>query len=268
MTTVYVDVLVTVNIFIDFLLILCVKRILNVRAGMLRMIGGSVLGGAFSLAALLPKLPFGLNLLSDLVFAALIVLAAFGFGGLRVFLRRVAVYFALSFAFCGLMVFICTTFHPKGMEICNDTVYFNISPFLLIILTLVCYYTTRLLKRLTKGVSGKSTCNIEITLGGREISFQAAVDTGCTVKEPFSGDYVIIAEERILRDLRPGDDTMRIIPFESLGGSGILKGYRAERVIIDGKQLDSGVYLGVCQNILTGEIKALVPSDLLETTGL
>lgn len=268
MTTVYVDVLITVNIFIDFLLILCVKKLLDVRASLLRVILGSLLGGVFSLAALLPKLPFGLNLLSDLVFAALIVLSSLGFGGLRVFLRRVAVYFGLSFAFCGLMVFVYTTFHPKGMEIYNDTVYFNISPFLLIILTLVCYYTTRLLKRLTKGVRGKSTCNIEISMGGVETSFLAAVDTGCTVKEPFSGDYVIIAEEEILRDLRLRDDTIRIIPFESLGGKGILRGYRADSVRINGKRLDSDVYLGVCENILTGEIKALAPSDLLVSNGL
>ena len=264
MTTVYVDVLITVNIFIDFLLILCVKKLLDVRASLLRVILGSLLGGVFSLAALLPKLPFGLNLLSDLVFAALIVLTSLGFGGLRVFLRRVAVYFGLSFAFCGLMVFVYTTFHPKGMEIYNDTVYFNISPFLLIILTLVCYYTTRLLKRLTR----KSTCHIEISVDGTETSFLAVVDTGCTVKEPFSGDYVIIAEEEILRDLHLRDDTIRIIPFESLGGKGILRGYRADSVRINGKRLDSDVYLGVCENILTGEIKALAPSGLLVSNGL
>ena len=181
------------------------------------------------------------------------------------FLRRVAVYFALSFAFCGLMVFVCTTFHPKGMEICNDTVYFNISPFLLIILTLVCYYTTRLLKRLTKGVRGKSTCNIEISMGGAETSFLAAVDTGCTVKEPFSGDYVIIAEEEILRDLHLCNDKMRVIPFESLGGKGFIRGYRLSSLKIDGKESEQDVYLGVCENVLNGEIKALVPYELTES---
>ena len=263
MTTVYLDVLITVNIFIDFFLILCVKKVLRVRAGLTRMILGSLLGGARSLVDLLPRLPFGLNLLTDLVSAALMMLTAFGFGGLKCFLRRVAVYFVLSFGFCGLMIFVYTSFHPGGMEIFNDTVYFNISPFLLIILTLVCYYTLRLLQRLTKGVCGRSTCNVEIALGGSRTSFFAAVDTGCTAKEPFSGEYVIFAEEGILRDLRLRDDKIRIIPFESLGGGGIVKGYRADSVIIDGKRLNSGVYLGVCQNILSGEIKALVPSVLL-----
>ncbi|MBQ1716762.1 MAG: sigma-E processing peptidase SpoIIGA, partial [Ruminococcus sp.] len=240
-------------------------KLLDARASLLRVILGSLLGGVFSLAALLPKLPFGLNLISDLVFAALIVLVSLGFGGMRVFLRRVAVYFGLSFGFCGLMVFVYTTFHPKGMEIYNDTVYFNISPFLLIILTLACYYTTRLLKRLTKGVCGKSTCHIEISMDGTETSFLAVVDTGCTVKEPFSGDYVIIAEDSILRDLHLCNDKMRVIPFESLGGKGFIRGYRLSSLKIDGKESEQDVYLGVCENVLNGEIRALVPYELTES---
>ena len=68
--------------------------------------------------------------------------------------------------------------------------------------------------------------------------------------------------------VRLRDDTIRIIPFESLGGKGILRGYRAGSVRINGKCLESDVYLGVCENILTGETKALVPSDLLVINGL
>ena len=79
MKTVYIDVLITVNIFVDFFLILCTQKLLNIRAKLLRIIFGSLAGGVFSLAALLPPIPFGLNFLSDLLFAALIILIAFGF---------------------------------------------------------------------------------------------------------------------------------------------------------------------------------------------
>ena len=263
MGTVYIDVLITVNIFIDFFLILCTKTLLHISQKLSRLIFGAVLGGVFSLAALLPRIPFGLNLIFDAALAVPIILVSFGFCSFKLFLKRFIVYFFCSFFFCGIMIFVYTSFKPKSMEIYNDVIYFNISPFLLIILTLVCYYTLRLLQRLTKGVCGRSTCNVEIALGGSRTSFFAAVDTGCTAKEPFSGEYVIFAEEGILRDLRLRDDKIRIIPFESLGGGGIVKGYRADSVIIDGKRLNSGVYLGVCQNILSGEIKALVPSVLL-----
>ncbi|MBR1481714.1 MAG: sigma-E processing peptidase SpoIIGA [Ruminococcus sp.] len=264
MKTVYIDVLITVNIFIDFILLLCTQKLLNIRARMLRVILGSVAGGLCSLAALFPSLPFGLNIMSDLLFAAVIILTAFGFGRAKLFIRRVAVFFALSFSFCGLMLFIYHAFHPAGMEIYNDTVYFNISPLLLIILTLVSYYATKLYRRLTKGSCGQHACRIELAINHCSTSFPAVIDTGCKVKEPFSGDYVIIAEETILHDLRFQNVTMRIIPFESLGGEGILRGYKADEVKIDGKEVEQGVYLGVCDNVLKGELKALVPYALIE----
>ena len=163
------------------------------------------------------------------------------------------------------MIFVYNTFHPAGMEIYNDTVYFNISPFLLIILSLVSYYIMKLIKRLTKGVCGKKICQIEIELNNDATSFLAAVDTGCNVKEPFSGDYVIIAEDSILRDLHLCNDKMRVIPFESLGGKGFMRGYRLSSLKIDGKESEQDVYLGVCENVLNGEIKALVPYELTES---
>lgn len=262
--TIYIDVLITVNLFADFLLLLGTRQLLSIRAKLWRMTAGAAVGGLCSLCALLPRLPFGLNLLLDFIVAAAVVLCAFGFGGLKNFIRRVAVLFALSFCFCGLMTLLYTTFQPEGMEIFNNTVYFNISPVLLIILTLVCYYTTRLVRRLTKGVCGKSTCQTEIYLNGESAVFIAAIDTGCSVKEPFSGESVIIAEDAILQDLRLENATMRVIPFESLGGSGMLRGYRLERLVIDGKESDKGAYLGVCDGVLKGEVRALMPYDLIK----
>lgn len=59
-------------------------------------------------------------------------------------------------------MFLYNAFKPKGMEVYNDTVYFNISPVLLIILTLVCYYILKLTKILTKGGNGSGVCKVEI----------------------------------------------------------------------------------------------------------
>ena len=67
MRTVYVDVLVVVNIFIDFLLLLGTGRFLQLKSKLLRLILASLLGGAQSLVALLPEIPAALNILLDLL---------------------------------------------------------------------------------------------------------------------------------------------------------------------------------------------------------
>ena len=261
---VYIDVLLTVNIIIDFFLLLCVKRLLNIRAKNRRIILASVLGGVFSLIALIPKLPLPINLPIDILTAAALVFTAFGKCAPKMFFRRTAVYFAVSFSFCGIMVFIISVFHPKGMAVYNDSVYFDISPVLLIIITLISYYMLRIFKRITKGEIGKSTCVVEVDFNGQCESFVAAVDTGCNLREPFSGGYVIIAEKEILQNLRLNGAKMRIIPYGSLGGNGILRGYKPDYVVIDGKAVGGEVYLGVCENALNGEIKALVPFELMK----
>ncbi len=263
MRTVYIDVLIAVNIFIDFFLILCTKKFLHLGTSTLRIILGSAFGGIFSLAALLPRLPFGINIALDIFTAGIIVFAVFGRCSIKNYIKRVSVYFFISFAFCGIMIFIYTSFKPAGMEIYNDTVYFNISPILLIILTLICYYILKLIKRLTKGVNGGEIYNVEIFIKERVITFKAKIDTGCNLKEPFSGNYVIVTEEDLLDGYVPDSQSTRIIPFSSMGGEGILKGFCPDKVKINGKQIDN-VYIGICKDIIKSEIRALIPYEITE----
>ena len=241
------------------MLLLCTRRFLHLKAKTARMILASVLGGVLSLTALLPPLPFFLNFPLDFLGAAALVFTAFGKTNFKNFLKRTAVLFSVSFSFCGMMVLVYTSFHPKGMEVYNDVVYFNISPVLLIILTLVCYYAMRLTEKLTKGRLGKQVCRVTVTTHGKTAEFSAMIDTGCEVKEPFSGEYVIIAEESCLTAFNDLFFQYRIIPFNSLGGSGILSGFRAEKIWIDGRELSNQIYIGKCSGALTGDVKAIVP---------
>ena len=262
MRTVYIDILITVNIFIDFFLILCVKKLLNIRVSFKRIIAGSVIGGLLSIIALLPEIPIILNLLLDLISALIIIFISFGKTNINNFTKRVVLYFITSFIFCGIMIFVYSTFKPKGMEIYNDVIYFNISPTLLIILTIACYYILKLTKRLTKGVCGGDTCNIEVYLNGKYITFCSKIDSGCNLKEPFSGEYVIIVEKTLLDNYEPDDNKIRLIPFESLGGKGVLKGFKPERININGANQLNNVYLGICENTLNGDIKSLIPFEI------
>ena len=264
MKSVYIDVLLTVNVFIDFILILCTKKALCINTSFKKMLLASLLGGAQSLIALLPPLPFIVNIPIDILSAAAIVFCAFGKCPFKSFVKRTAVFLSLSFSFCGIMLFLYNAFRPKGMEVYNDIVYFNISPVLLIILTLVCYYILKLTKILTKGGSGSGVCKVEIKVNEQSYFFSAKIDTGCNLIEPFSGDYVIVAEQNIFDDYVPDETKTRIIPFESLGGNGIIKGFPPDEVKIDGKEIGKNIYIGICNDVLKGDVKAIVPYDLIK----
>ena len=240
MKSVYIDVLITVNVFIDFILILCTKKALCINTSFKKMLLASLLGGVQSLIALFPPLPFFLNIPIDVLCASGIVLCAFGKCPFKCFIKRISVFLSLSFSFCGIMMFLYNAFKPKGMEVYNDTVYFNISPVLLII------------------------CKVEIKINEQSYFFPAKIDTGCNLVEPFSGNYVIIAEQNIFDDYVPDKTKTRIIPFESLGGNGIVKGFPPDKVKIDGKEICKSIYIGICNDVLKGDVKAIIPYELVK----
>lgn len=263
MRSVYIDVLITVNIFIDFFLLLCTKLALNLNCSLPRLIAGSVEGGAFSLFALIPSIPPALNILLDIALSFPIVLTAFGAGSVKNLLKRIFVFFSCSFIFCGIMIFVYTSFRPSGMEIYNNVVYFNISPVLLIILTLVCYYFMKAANRYLRGNITKTVCEVQIIEKNSAVKFTAIVDTGCNIKEPFSGEYVILADKALLKSISLPFNHMRIIPYGSLKCEGYIEGFCPDSVTIDGKSFPHGLFVGICENMLKGDVKAIVPYGLL-----
>ena len=135
--TIYVDVLMAVNFFISYFLLLACAKFLTLPAKRGRMAAASGLGAVFSLSVLLPEFPAVLSLAGKLLMSVAMVLCAFGFGGIKRLVRNTLAFYIINFAFAGLMVAIWYFFAPQGLVIRNSVVYFNLSPVLLILLTVV-----------------------------------------------------------------------------------------------------------------------------------
>lgn len=264
MQTVYVDVLIFLNMIIDFLILMTLKNIFCINITYKRIVLGSGFASLFSLIALIPSINFALNILLGLISAGLSVFVTFGRCSIANYIKRVCGFFAINFLFAGFMTVVYMMFKPKGMIISNNIVYFNISPLLLIILTLICYFILYMIKRLfNKQPAAMQICNVSVMICNKKFSFKARIDTGCDLREPFSGSSVIVAEKSLFDDLKPPEENLRVIPFSSLGGEGIIKGIKAQEVIINNKKILKEIYVGFCENIFTGEIKALVSNDIL-----
>ena len=71
-------------------------------------------------------------------------------------------------------------------------------------------------------------------------------------------------EQNIFDDYVPDKTKTRIIPFESLGGNGIVKGFPPDKVKIDGKEICKSIYIGICNDVLKGDVKAIIPYELVK----
>lgn len=261
--TIYVDVLVVINMFEDFLLLLCVKYILRLKAKYLRITAASVIGGLSSVSILLPNVNFLYSIVIRLLLGVALAFIAFGYKSRKQFIKTSLTLIMLSFLFSGAMIFFYLAVKPDGMYIVNDVVYFDISPVLLIILTVVVYFILFIYRKIFQNHARSGLVhNIKILYKNNQAEFKCKTDSGCNVKEPFSGSSVIITERNQLGDINISEQNLRVIPFESLGGSGIITAFKADEVYIDGKKVNEEIYIGICDNVINSEIKGLMPENI------
>ncbi len=263
MQTVYVDVLVFINLVCDYLVLLFTKKILHISVKGYRLILGSIFCALLSPLCLFFEDSFIYGIALGAATAALGVFVTFGRCCIGKYIKRLCCFFCVNFLYSGFMICIYLLYKPQGMVIINNVVYFQISPVLLIILTLVCYFILTLFDRL---IASRKVCerilSVSVVINSFNYSFKAIYDTGCSLTEPFSGCPVIAAEKELFANLNLNDDCMRVVPFSSIGGEGIIYAVKAEKVYINGAEIKRGIYIGFCQNAIKGEVKALVPKNL------
>lgn len=264
MKTIYLDVLFCINFIIDYIILLTVRRFMNIRARRLRLAAGAAVGGLTSFVILLPALPSGLSLIFSLAFACLVVGAAFAPMSRGLFIKTSAAFFLISFGYCGLMIAIWLLFSPQSLVIRNSSVYIDISPLVLLVTTVFCYVILRVILRLTgRGEAAAANCILRISLGGNVREYKALIDTGSSLKEPFSGKPVIVISERLSF---PDSLGVRLVPYSSVGGEGLLRAVCPERITAvtnDGERSIDG-YIACSDNKLREGVEAIIPAFSLE----
>ncbi len=267
--TIYVDVLAAVNFFINYFLLLACAKFLSLPAKRGRLAAAAGIGAVFSLSILLPELPAAASLGMKLLMSAVIVLCAFGWHSARQFFRCTAAFYIISFGFAGVMLALWYFLAPQGLLVRNSVVYFNISPLLLIVLTVVCYLIITLINRITGRQAPKELfCNVTVSIGSASCSFQAKVDTGNALREPFSDYPAVVVNREAIEHILPQKDSLnfRLIPFQAVSGSGVLKAFRPDRLTVSCRKntiRTNHVYIAISETRLEG-CDALLNSDLLQ----
>ena len=264
--TIYLDTLICVNIFIDYLILKVTQKTLHINTTEIRIISGAIVGGASVLIVFIPIYNCIFSYVFKFISSAIIIITSFGYSTFRKLIIRTLTYFGISMVIFALVILIELAINPIGVVIYNDTLYFDISPALLIICTLITYLILSIYRKTnSKHIISRTIRSVTIYIKeDKKITFESAVDTGCNLKEPFSGLPVIVVEKEILNYEITEDNNMRVIPVNTLIGSDIIMGFRPEKVYIDNTELKKGCYIGISENKLKGEVKSLMSVELSE----
>lgn len=245
---VYLDVVMLLNFLVDFLLILGTNRLTGYPPGATKAAAASVLGSIYAAACLLPEVRFLGNGWWRMVFLGLMAVLAFGWNWSG--LRRGAVFVLLSMALGGIAGGVRVR-HFSAICLCT------------LLLWLLC--------RVGFGgqLGGREYVPVELNWQGKRLRVLALQDTGNTLRDPLTGEAVLVCgadvgeellrlpreafqdpAETIASGILPG---LRLIPYRAVGQpAGLLLALRLKDVKIGEKTVNPLVAFAP-QEIAKGE---------------
>ena len=246
---VYLDLVMVLNFLVDFLLLLGTNRLSGFPAGAWRCAEAALLGAVYSGACLLP----GFRFLGSFLWRAvsLCLMGVMAFGCDRSALKRGGVFLLLSMSMGGIALSL-----GRG-----DLLSLVLCALLCLLLSLVSFGGQ---------IGGREYVPLQITCDGRSAGMIALKDTGNTLRDPVTGEQVLVISPEMasrltgltLDQLRHPLETLalrpmvglRLIPYRSIGNGGsFLLAKRFEDVTIGGKR-QSALVAFAAEGLGTGEI--------------
>lgn len=200
----FLPVMMAVHILVHWLLLLGINRLVGYRQCALRCAIAAGIGGIYGSFCLLPNFAFLGNLFWRCVFLLLMGLIAYGFhldGA-----KRAMLFILLSMALSGV-----ATVSESGngaSAVIGGAVFFFISYFALR------YLTTQ-----------QEYVEVELCNGGKQQKLLALRDTGNTLRDPVSGQNVLIADAKSAEVLLGLSKQQLHCPVETVA-SGVVRGLR------------------------------------------
>lgn len=249
---VYLDGVMGLNFLVDWLLLLGVNRMAGFPPGIGRTAAAAAVGGGYAGMCLVPGFAFLGSALWRGISLGVMSMTAFGLDLSA--LRRGALFLVLSMALGGLAISM-NTGHFSQILLCAGA------------LALLCRVGFR-------GKAGaQSFVPVELTYRGQCWRVNALEDTGNTLRDPITGEPVLVLERRLgqqMLGLTPEELadpvqtmsahpelTLRLIPYQTVGQQGaFLLGMRCEAVKV-GKRSTGGLVAFSSQRFGDGSYGAL-----------
>lgn len=256
---IYLDILLALNLFVNYFILLSVAKFLYLKPKRLKLVLGACVGAVFSLYIFLPEQNLVFSLIIKILMAILIIGTSFGFKNSN-FLKLITCFCLMNFLFSGLNFVLWFNFRPKSMAFNNGIVYFNISPLVLIFSTVIAYFILEFINRfLGKHICKELYCHVFVKFDNKNTEFDAMLDTGNNLKEPFSNLPVILVRKKDVKNIfdenifdknNKINTKFRLIPFCGVSDSGFILGFKPDFVKIktpEGKYFEKEVYIGICE---------------------
>lgn len=238
---IYIDELILLNFIIDFLILKSTSKILKLNTTTLKIVLSSVFGEISIL-----YLFINLNNIELTIFKLLIGiimnLIAFGFDDIKEFIKNVIYFYMFSFFLGG------TLYYLKIESLVKYQYYLLLIP---LIMNILKYFTYNLKNIIS--LRHKVTIYLK---NGKVLYLNGYMDTGNTLKDPYSNKNVIIINKDI-------DENFFLVPYKTIDNSSLIKCFKPKKVFIDGLGERKDIVVGISNKKFKG-FNCLLNYNLME----
>lgn len=233
--TVYIDGLLFLNFYLDFVLLLTVVVVLKRNVKICRVILGAFIG-SLTILVLFLKISSVELFFIKVYLSFIMCLVCFGYKNLKTFLTEVLMLYIVSILLGGFLYFLNITFSYKnnGILFFNDGLSVNVL-FLIIVSPIILYLYIKQVKMFKEKIAFTFKTNIYI--GKQILNLTGYLDSGNVLS--YQNKPVILTNI---------DNTFRnkkiYIPYIAIGGSGLLECIKVRKVEVIGLGVFENIYLG------------------------
>lgn len=241
---IYVDLIILLNFFLDFLLLLSVGLILRRNAKIYRMIIASLIGGLSILSLFIKMSSFELFILKVFI-SVVMILVSFGFKNLKIFMINMVYLYLLSIILGGFLYLINDTFSYRNTGLIFFNNGFSINLFIVILASPIMIFLYIRQARIQKNeLSNYYEVNITF-LNGITKHLTGFLDTGNNLYDPYKKRPIIIINKSLLKGYNP---KIIFVPCVTVKDRTMLKCFKIKKIIINGKKIKDECLVGISDN--------------------
>lgn len=200
MTVVYADSVFLLNALMDYCVLTAASRLAGVPLHRWRCLWGALIGGGYAVAVFLPGLEWLASPWVKLAAGILMTLAAFG--GEPRFLRMALLVLGISCGMAGAVLVLGLV--AGGVPMVGGVFYTDVSPRVLLVGATAAYGVLSVVFRASgkHGIRGQ-LLPVKLVLGERSQSMTALWDTGNGLRDPVTGQAVLVVSPSCVESLVP-----------------------------------------------------------------
>lgn len=294
--TVYLDIILIENVIMNYIILFATGLITKVRIRQFNIIISSIIGAMYVVISYITAMEIYSNYILKFILSICMVFLAFRAKNMKGLFRHLIIFYLTSFAFGGCAFALLYYIRPQDILMKNG-IYIGTYPLKIALLGGIVGFTiVNISFKLIKGRISKKDmfCEVEINFNNKAVKVKAMIDTGNLLKDPITGNNVIVVESETLEGIIPREilqninnmlttktDTtndieqeyisrLRLIPFSSLGKqNGMLVGFKPDNIVVDFEEIKKRIdkiIVGIYDKNLskTGEYKGLVGLNIIE----